>query len=305
MAEIGPCRLCERVRKLQLSHINPKFVYRFQRKTTLTTIRSHINPNRPAQDSRKLYFLCDECEVRLSRWETLFKRNIYDPYHAGTLTEVKYGPWFLKFAVSISWRSLKATLEVGADEIKAGRGMRPEFLSEAAIAESVWRDFLLDRRKHPGRFPQYFFPLELLANSPNPDWPINFATYIQRAAASGIWHDPAREFMITYGMMCSVAVIGVIFGRNLRSWGERIRVEKGILRKSSHFPPVTIVEMIRAQANDHLMMSRSLSERQKRLDHQKLVSDEERFANSEYLRAMAIDVGRAARGDPRIPKRRK
>lgn len=300
MAEVGPCRLCEHVRTLRLSHINPKFVYRFQKETTPTTIRSHINPNRPTQDSRKLYFLCDECEARLSRWETLFKREIYDPYHAGTFTELKYGPWFLKFAVSISWRSLKATLEVNADEVKTGRGMQPDFLSEAATAESAWRDFLLDRREHPGRFPQYFFFLDSLANSSNPDLPINFATYIHRVAASGIWHDPARGFMFTFGMLCSVAVIGVIFGPNLRSWGERIRVEKGILRMSTRVPAPTVVDMITAQANDHLTMSRSLSERQKMLDHQKL----ERAVSPEYLRAMAIDVVRAPRADHRIPKKR-
>ena len=119
MPVIDECRLCGMVRPLLLSHILPKFVFRFQRATSTAVIRSHLNPNRPVQDARKLRFLCGECEQRFSVWETAFKREIYDPYHDGRLRDLKYRQWLLKCAVSLSWRALKATIQEGADRIPA------------------------------------------------------------------------------------------------------------------------------------------------------------------------------------------
>jgi hypothetical protein len=55
--------------------------------------------------------------------------------------------------------------------------------------------------------------------------------------------------------------------------------------------------MIKAQAKDHLTMSRDLSEKQKTLDRQKLLRDEQRLVRSGYARAMAIDALRANQGD--------
>jgi hypothetical protein len=284
------CRLCGSVRPLLLSHILPKFVFRFQRNTSTAVIRSHLNPNRPVQDSRKLRFLCRECEERFSAWETAFKREIYDPYHAGKLDGVKYGSWLLKCAVSLSWRALKATIQEGADRIPA------DIRLAAAKTESVWRDFLLDQRENPGVFSQYLFLLEPLANTSDPNAPINFASYIQRGSATGIWNDPGRRCIVTYCMMCSIVVVGVVSASGIRSWGERLKVRRGTLQLNGSSVPTEIVEMITAQANDHLMMSRSLSDKQKALDRQKLLDDE--FVRSGYMRAMAIDARRAAKGRP-------
>jgi hypothetical protein len=287
MRATDPCRLCERIRPLLLSHILPKFVFRFQRNTSTAVIRSHLNPNRPVQDSSKLRFLCGKCEQRFSAWETAFKREIYDPYHAGKLDDVKYGAWLLKCAVSLSWRALKATIQEGADSIPA------DVQLAAAKTESVWRNFLLDRRENPGAFSQYLFLLEPLANTSDPNVPINFTFYIQRVGATGIWNDPGRRCIFTFCMMCSIAVIGVISARTLQSWGERLKVRRGNLQLNGSSVPTEIVEMIKTQANDHLTMSRDLSEKQKTLDRQKLLGDEQGFIRSGYARAMAIDALRA------------
>jgi hypothetical protein len=77
------------------------------------------------------------------------------------------------------------------------------------------------------------------------------------------------------------------------SLGERLRVRRGTLQLNGGSVPTEIVEMIKAQANDHLTMSRDLSEKQKTLDRQKLLGDEQGFIRSGYARAMAIDALRA------------
>ncbi len=284
------CRLCGRVRPLLLSHILPKFVFRFQRATSTAVIRSHLNPNRPVQDARKLRFLCGECEERFSAWETLFKREIYDPYHAAGLDEVKYGPWLLKCAVSLSWRALKATIQEGADRVPA------DLRQAAAEAEPVWRNFLLDRRENPGAFPQYIFLLGPLANTTDLSVPINFGFYIQRVGATGLWNDPGKGCIFAFCMMCSIAVIGVVSAQGFRSWGERLRVRRGVLRANGCAVPQEVLGMIKAQANDHLTMSRQLSERQKTLDRETLLADKDKFIDSGYARTMAIDALRGARG---------
>jgi hypothetical protein len=234
---MGECRLCQAYGQLRLSHIIPKFVFRFQRDRSVSAIRSHLKPDRPVQDSRKIYFLCDGCEQRLSLWETAFKREVYDPYHAGSLDFLRYGPWLLKFATSLSWRALRATIE-------AGDATPPEIKLAAPTAEETWRDFLLNKREQPGDFPQYLFPLDSLANTPDTSVPINFAFYIHRVAAAGIWHDPHRRSLFTFSMLCSIAIIGVISRRSAHSWGERLHVRGGVLKVNGRIPPPEVVDMI-------------------------------------------------------------
>jgi len=260
-----PCRLCNEARPLRLSHINPKFVFRFQRDASITAIRSHLTPYRPAQDSRKIRFLCGECEERFNRWETAFKREVYDPYHTGTLSTLLYGSWLLKFAASLSWRALRATLESG-DPTPA------EVQSASVDAEIAWRHFLLDRKEHPGRFHQYLFLLRPLEQLSDPILPTNFASYVQLGAATGIWHAPRRHLTVAYCLMCSVIVVGIVSARNVRGWGERLRVRGGTLRSNGQMPPLDVVEMIRSQARDHLEMESQIPERQKILDRKRLIA---------------------------------
>lgn len=283
---VDACRLCGKVRPLLLSHISPKFVYRFQRKTSPTTIRSHLKPNRPAQDSRKLRFLCEECETLFSGWESQFARQVYTPYQDAALKDVAYGPWLMKFAVSVSWRAARATME-------AGDRLPHEILEDVTRAERAWRDYLLDRRENPGPFEQYVFLLDQLAYIAGSDLPINFAFYIKRVAATGIWRQPPR-FTFAFNMMCSIAVIGMISAPSRGIWEERVRPRKGVLRvqRLTSFPQ-ELVQMVAAQAKDHLAMSRKLSERQKEHDREQM-QDQELFLKSGYARAMAIDAVRAA-----------
>jgi hypothetical protein len=206
---------------------------------------------------------------------------------------MRYETWLLKFAVSLSWRALRATIET-AEAIPPEIKCAPT----TAEAEQIWRAFLLDKRPHPGEFSQYIFFLEALARTSDTTVPMNFASYIHRVAAAGIWHDPGRGALFSFSMLCSIAVIGVISVHNLHRWGERLHVRGGVLQVGDRIPPPEVISMIKAQANDHLRMSRGLSERQKQLDGEAISNDEEKALQSGYLQTMAIDVARALEGDP-------
>jgi hypothetical protein len=290
MRTFGRCRLCERERELCQSHIIPKFVLRRQKKRAPTFLRSNRNPNRPVQDSRKIPFLCDDCETLFSGWETEFKREIYDRYPTGKRGHLPYGPWLLR----LSWRALKATLEAG-DTV-------PAEIREAAVRpESTWREFLLNKRVNPGRFSQYLFMLDELADNPGAEVPINFGFYIRRSATAGLWHDPARGSLFTHALLSNMVVIGNIGLGGPRTWGERLHLKKGVIRPEAQIP-IEVVDMLKAQAKQHLEMSRGLTERQKKLEEEMFAIDPDKTFESGYLQTMASDVVRAAGFDPKAAK---
>jgi len=64
------CRLCGKEADLCESHLVPKFVFRWLKKTGADAFRPPLDPNRKVKDGAKLYLLCEECEGRFGRVET-------------------------------------------------------------------------------------------------------------------------------------------------------------------------------------------------------------------------------------------
>jgi len=104
----GNCALCDKDAELKFSHIIPKFVFSWFKESTPSPIRSNRVPNKRIQDGEKQYLLCSACEELFSGWEKSFCEHLFLPLHSNpSLTPpIKYGPWALKFAVSVSWRVL-------------------------------------------------------------------------------------------------------------------------------------------------------------------------------------------------------
>lgn len=104
---IGTCRLCNKEANLEVSHILPKFIFKYHKKTSPTgNIRSTKNPNLTTRDGEKLPFLCSECEDIFSKWETRFATDIFHPYQNNELTKFTYGDWLYKYLASVSFRVL-------------------------------------------------------------------------------------------------------------------------------------------------------------------------------------------------------
>ncbi len=104
---IQQCRLCDKEKSLEISHIVPKFIFRHLKKTSPTGyIRATENPNRPVQDGIKLPFLCGDCEDIFSKWETLFANKVFYPYQNDEAQEFKYEEWLTKYLASVSFRVL-------------------------------------------------------------------------------------------------------------------------------------------------------------------------------------------------------
>ncbi len=90
---VDSCPLCSSSRPLVESHIMPRFVIEWFRKTSPTGhMRLGFAPNVRIQDGIKQPLLCADCEQRIGLWETFIAKRLFYPYHDDTGVIVKYGP---------------------------------------------------------------------------------------------------------------------------------------------------------------------------------------------------------------------
>jgi hypothetical protein len=144
MTALKRCPLCLLEKELCVSHIIPAFAGRYLKETSATGyLRDGKSPNIRRQDTAKQPLLCNDCEQIFSSSEREFSLKAFPIIQRDDYREFEYGPWLLKFAVSLSWRILVINQEeVGKDF--------PQFRRQIAEALENWRLFLLGERKQPG-----------------------------------------------------------------------------------------------------------------------------------------------------------
>lgn len=135
--EYPNCALCQEAKVLKKSHIVPKFIAKWIKKTSETGKFRDLEFKR-IQDSAKLSLLCKECENKLSVYEKYFAEKIFHPTVSITSSDVKYDIRLLKFIVSLSWRVLKVILYNKEKNLEDDVG-------DLIIVEQNWRDFLEDQ----------------------------------------------------------------------------------------------------------------------------------------------------------------
>jgi hypothetical protein len=103
MVDRGVCALCRAEARLCKSHMVPKFAVRWLKKTSATGfLRKPLDPNLRRQDADKTRLFCQRCEWLLSLDEKRFRGVIFGPLHQRTADRFDYGPWLLRFAVSMA-----------------------------------------------------------------------------------------------------------------------------------------------------------------------------------------------------------
>lgn len=109
------CNLCDKEGKLAESHVIPKFVFKWMKKSGGNYFRSPSNPNQRMQDGIKKHLLCDECEQIFSKSEKWFAENIFYPHLEQKAQFLKYNNNLSRFIISILWRYL-LTRKVDGDD---------------------------------------------------------------------------------------------------------------------------------------------------------------------------------------------
>lgn len=148
MESMAMCALCENVDKLQLSHIIPKFVFRYLKKDSFTgRMRNVSNPNKAVQDGDKMYLLCGKCEKLFSQRETLFSNKFFQKFKADGFNGLSYdGNWLNYFITSVNWRTLYLDLKGFVENNDKENGVDKKDLKLLIKTEKIMRDYLLDFR---------------------------------------------------------------------------------------------------------------------------------------------------------------
>jgi SEC-C motif len=136
---LGICKLCGEERELRLSHLFPKFIFRWMQNTGGQYLRQVTNPNLRRQDGPKKHLLCGKCEQRFSTREDYFSRNVFYPYIDRRQMAFDYDERLIYFLVSVLWRVL-------ADKLDWYEQQNFNFSKELRKAERVWREYLLGEK---------------------------------------------------------------------------------------------------------------------------------------------------------------
>ena len=130
----GEAELCD-------SHIIPKFVYRWMKKSGTGRLRQIKKLNTPIQDGIKTKMLCKNCEDKFSIAEKWFNENVFTPYLENKDYIVQNNPQLLYFTVSILWRILKLFKDDGNTY---------KYKDTLDSAEVEWRNFLIKNQALKG-----------------------------------------------------------------------------------------------------------------------------------------------------------
>jgi hypothetical protein len=178
----GKCKLCNEEATLMHSHIFPKFIFNWIKKSGSGYLRSGEDFNIRRQDGWKAYILCAKCEDRFSKLETYFSKSFFHPVVSGGMVQFQYDERLFQFVISIIWRILHYSM------LEDQKGFFSyHFLQNA---EGEWRDYLLGRSNLVN-----FNKLHLLIgvdvaeDDPDVEVPSKFVQYMARSVDSGCTDD--------------------------------------------------------------------------------------------------------------------
>jgi len=283
---LAKCHLCNKNRELRESHIIPSFVFKWLKTSSGTGhLRFGGAPNLRSQDGYKTYFLCDICERLFNSWETEFANSIFHPLNEGSANKFNYGPWMLKFAVSVSWRVLTYFIK----ELDLSH-FPPNLQEKVKIALSYWKEFLLGETPHPSKFEQHMLPLDRIDRFTYSDMPPNINRYIFRTVDIDTVHS-GEEVAYVYIKMGRILLVGFIEVPHPRDWkGTKLHVKSGILGSKHYILPSGFGDYFINKAKRLIAIQKSMSERQKNRINETYRKDLDRAGRSETIEAMDYDV---------------
>jgi len=186
----GICELYKTYSELKESHIYPKFVINYTKKTGSKFLRKLEEPNKRMQDGIKLHLLSKKAEQKFSLREKWFAENIFVPYLKGQ-TELKYTEELFFFTISFLWRIIVL-------ELKTSKNLKTTWYYDQIIkTEKEWRLFL-----SKGIFPKnynktYLFFTDRIKENNSGLKGVDF--YLTRVMDATIVSNKSENFLAIYG----------------------------------------------------------------------------------------------------------
>lgn len=276
----GVCRLCEQAAELKDSHIVPKFVFDWMKRTGTPYFRVSGRPNKREQDGRKYHLLCGECEQRFSLREGWFSENIYIPYLERAVTSFRYDPSLYYFLLSVLWRALQ-------DGLPRLPGDHP-YLQRLLLAEYEWRAYLMGGPVPPTCRDVHLF-LADIGTTGESQPVVNFSRYFARTVDHTIGWSGKHCFV--YVNFTRFLVFGNVGGLD-----PALLVGTGVLPAGSTLTlPQQMLDpsvgefLIDRARTAHSMVAKGTSPKQKQVIADAFRRDAPRILNSDLGAALAAD----------------
>jgi hypothetical protein len=227
--------------------------------------------------------LCDACEGLFGRDETEFSKRLFYPINEDDKRALTYGPWLLRFCVSVSWRVLVHALSM--TPLSDFSDKQREMISHAL---QIWRSFLRGEAGHPGIHEQHLLPCGGIADHNLRDMPKNANRYLMRALQIDIAISDSQ--VLTYAKMGPLMLFGFVQPPSSKWEGTKVHVRDGIIRPQAYRIPANIFDYVKIQMNEVASKLSEISERQWGKIDGEVRRNIDRMANSKQMEAMLRDA---------------
>ena len=240
-------------------------------------------PNRRVQDGWKKRWLCSSCENLLGAAERQFAQQVFKPVVEDRLKNIEYGPWLLKFCVSVSWRVLCYFQDTNNFDDYSWEDKA--LLDNAAIA---WRDYLLGQNADvPNAFCQHLYVVPGVSSAKYEMAP-NLNRYVLRHIAADIVRGGHQH--IAYVKLPRIFILGVLHDERPNEWrGTVVHSDGGTIPHDQRVPDA-FYDYVNEKSKHAGVISRSISDRQKTKVLADLYSDPVRVGESDTLTALQRDI---------------
>lgn len=284
------CALCQKDKPLRTSHILPKFVFKWLKKTSATGhIRFADAPNKRVQDGLKLPFLCSACEAKLNKFETEFSKKLFHPWGDISGQKIVYEEWLLRFCVSISWRVLK----YAQDNLDLSH-LSAEQQNKAQNACTRWAGFLNNDFPHPGVFENHILPFDGVVSHTIKSAPKNLNRYLLRAVEIDVAADTDEAF--TFAKLGSFMIFGFIERPTSKWQGSKVQLKSGVIKPCEYQFPRKLLEYFLSRARKYEAIQSGISGNQQEAIEHDLIKQRHRFLSSGTYEAMRLDEALFGRG---------
>jgi len=282
---IGECKLCKLDKDLQLSHIVPKSIYKWIKKTSGSgRMRRGSNMNVPVQDGLKFYLLCKECEQLFSPYEKYFMEEVFTKINdAECISTFSYDSRLFYFLASVWWRITIKSLE--GKEVK-----NCKFVEDIYKCEKSFRNFLLTY-SYPKEFDQnYLILVDYVESAPNEMKNLN--TFFTRTVDPWLMFDDTSCFL-------SLRIPKLWFFCNIKGLSARYLEHIKILAEGGYYLTTSKVvsdkhlsPFMNQRLTAYNRMLEKVSKYQVEKINQDHVNKKDKFLNSKSFEAWKRDVDR-------------
>jgi hypothetical protein len=278
--DIGVCRLCKETKELQLSHIVPKFVGKWLKKTSASGhLRNVVNANLRIQDVPKEYLLCKICEGLFSEFEKKFAEKIFQPFH-NNQKQFHYDTWLQKFLISLNWRVAISAINTNLEPSHPFNDILQETLEK-------WRLFLLGKTKDPTNKNHIVFigitDLNDFKKLESPQFTHDMNTKLLRSVdIATVIDDEDRLFI--YSSVAGIIFVSHIHPTSFKGWTNQTKVTKrGTLKNLQTNDDATFGSFVTSRLWAMKEYIKTLSEKQEQFLYEQMTKDINKTLESKSL----------------------